>query len=583
MPTTLAATHLDLGANLAGDQCVFRVWAPNARKLELRLRGHNDDHEMRREPDGCFALTLPARAGEKYFYIVDGGKPVPDPVSRFLPEGVHGPTEIVDPESFQWSDNAWPGLELRDAIIYELHVGAFTPPGTFDGVIERLDYLKKLGVTMLEIMPVTAFPGERNWGYDGVSPYAVQASYGGPAGLKRLVNAAHRAGLSVMLDVVYNHLGHEGNYLRMFGPYFTSRHQTPWGDAINYDGPGCDGVRRYVIENALYWIREYHLDGLRLDAVQTIHDNSPRHILAEIQERVQSLARDLGRHVLVIAETDANDPKLIRPAKEHGYGLDALWSDDFHHAVHALFTGERHGYYQDFGQPRQIARTLEEGFCFTGELFKFWGKPRGAPPTGIPLERHIFCIQNHDQVGNRAKGERLSHLLPLGACKVAAALLLLAPETPLLFMGEEYGETAPFQYFTSYGDADLARAVSEGRRREFKDFNWEEIPDPQDPATFARSKLHWQQARDENEMLRWYRSLIALRKKYLSGSERTCRDEILGDSAAIRVELFAPDPKLIVVASLKPGANLPLTENGWNVVLENERDGYETRVVLRNK
>ena len=578
MPTTLAATHLDLGANLSGGRCTFRVWAPAAQKLQLRLRGQN--HEMRREQGSFFSLAIPARAGDKYFYIVDGGNPVPDPVSRSLPEGVHGPTEIVDPEDFSWSDEIWRGLTLRDAIIYELHVGTFTPFGTFDAVIERLDYLKKLGVTMLELMPVAAFPGERNWGYDGVSPYAVQASYGGPAGLKRLVNAAHRAGLGVTLDVVYNHLGHEGNYLRTFGPYFTSRHQTPWGDAVNYDGQGAEGVRRYVIENALYWIREYHLDGLRLDAVQTIYDDSPRHILAEIQERVQSLAHDLGRHVLVIAETDANDPKLIRGVKEKGYGLDAVWSDDFHHAIHALLTGERSGYYQDFGQPQQIARALEKGFVFQGEHFNFWGKPRGAPATGIPLERHVFCIQNHDQVGNRAKGERLAALLSPGACKVAAAPLLLAPETPLLFMGEEYGETAPFQYFTSYGDRELARAVSEGRRREFKDFSWDEVPDPQDPATFARSKLHWEQASEENERLRWYRTLIALRKRYLSGAERTSRAEILNENS-IRMELFAGGHKLILMASLKPGATLPAPDQGAKLLLHNSQDGFDLTLSLQ--
>lgn len=575
MPTTLAASQLDLGANLLGDgKCAFRVWAPNARKLQLRLR--DQDHDMRRESGDFFSITLAARAGEKYFYIVDGGKAVPDPVSRFLPEGVHGPTDIVDPESFSWSDENWLGLELRDAIIYELHVGTFTPAGTFDGVIERLDYLKKLGVTMLELIPVAAFPGERNWGYDGVSPYAVQASYGGPTGLKRLVNAAHRVGLGVMLDVVYNHLGHEGNYLSLFGPYLTSCHQTPWGDAINYDAEGSKGVRRYIIENALYWIREYHLDGLRLDAVQTILDDSPLHIVAEIQQCVQSLAHDLGRHVLVIAETDANDPKLIRPVKENGFGLAAVWSDDFHHAIHALLTGERRGYYQDFGRPEQITRALEQGFVFQGEHFNFWGKPRGAPPSGIPLERHVFCIQNHDQVGNRAKGERLSYLLPAGACKVAAALLLLGPETPLLFMGEEYSETAPFQYFTSYGDPDLARAVSEGRRREFKDFSGNEVPDPQDPATFARSKLHWEQATERNEMLRWYHTLIALRRVYLTEVNRTCRAEIL--DGAIRVQLPVRDPRLMLLASLTPGAKLGNAAQDWKVILENNEDGYSIEI-----
>ncbi|HLI64529.1 MAG TPA: alpha-amylase family glycosyl hydrolase, partial [Terriglobales bacterium] len=320
---------------------------------------------MRRDGEDFIATTM-ASAGDRYVYVLEDGCAVPDPVSRFLPEGVHGPTEIVDPSAFRWSDDAWRGLDLREYVIYELHVGAFTPEGTFDAAITKLPYLKDLGVTVIELMPVAAFPGVRGWGYDGVSPYAVQASYGGPEGLKRLVDAAHHAGLAVMLDVVYNHLGPEGNYLPRFGPYFTVRHKTPWGDAINYDGEGCAGVRHYVVENALYWIREYHLDGLRLDAVQTIKDDSGKHIVAEIQQRVQELAGELGRRVSVIAETDENDSRYVKPASAGGYGLDAIWSDDFHHAVHAFFTGERQGYYQDFGVPVQIARALSEGYVFQG-------------------------------------------------------------------------------------------------------------------------------------------------------------------------------------------------------------------------
>ena len=364
-----------LGANLAGDSCDFRVWAPSAQTVTLRLINDQGSHDWpMQSSDGYFTLQAFARPGDKYFYIVDQNKPVPDPVSRLLPEGVHGPTEIVDPERFPWTDSAWRGLPLRDYVIYELHIGTFTPEGTFDAAIAKLPYLKKLGITVIEIMPVAAFPGTRNWGYDGVSPYAVQASYGGPDGLKRLVNAAHAIGLAVMLDVVYNHLGNEGNYLRLFGPYFTGKHQTPWGEAINYDQPGCEGVRRYFAENALYWIREYHMDGLRLDAVQTIKDDSPRHILAEIKADVAALATELGRHVCVIAETDENDANIVRPAEAGGYGLDAIWSDDFHHAIHAFFTGERKGYYQDFGRARADRPRAHAWLCLSGRAIPVLGR-----------------------------------------------------------------------------------------------------------------------------------------------------------------------------------------------------------------
>src|SRR5438874_1817898 len=447
------------GATVACDKVEFRIWAPKLEQLSVEVNGSKV--ELRRDEAGIFCGTAKSKAGDRYCYLI-GERRLPDPVSRFLPEGVHGHTEIVDPEAFIWSDESWTGLSFHEYIIYELHIGTFSPEGTFDGVIKKLDHLHSLGVTVIEIMPVGAFPGSRNWGYDGVSLYAVQASYGGPEGLRRLVDAAHAHGLGVMLDVVYNHLGNEGNYLRLFGPYFTDRHKTPWGDAVNYDQAGCEGVRQYVVENALYWIREYHLDGLRLDAVQTIEDTSPKHILAEIVENVAALSAELGRQVCVIAETDKNDEKLVRP-RNGGYGLDAVWSDDFHHAVHAFFTGERKGYYQDFGGPQQIVRALNEGFVFQGEPFRFWkGRPRGTSSAEMPAPAHVICIQNHDQVGNRAYGERLTALIPRGARMVAAALLLLAPETPLLFMGQEFDEPHPFQFCTDYSDPVLQKAVSAG-------------------------------------------------------------------------------------------------------------------------
>ncbi len=579
---TLVAKNLAYGATLRDGEAEFRVWAPAARRITLRLVGRGD-FPMRGDEDGSFALTLAARAGDRYFYRVGEHSPVPDPVSRLLPEGVHGPTEIVDQDAFSWTDQSWYGLDLRDYLIYELHVGTFTPEGTFDAAIARLPYLKELGISVIEIMPVAAFPGARNWGYDGVSPYAVQATYGGPDGLKRLVDAAHRTGLGVMLDVVYNHLGNEGNYLRLFGPYFTAMHQTPWGEAINYDQPGSEGVRRYVIENALYWIREYHLDGLRLDAIQTIRDDSRPHIVQEIAREAHRLGRELGREVCVIAETDENRAEYVRTETEGGFGLDAVWSDDFHHAVHALLTGERAGYYQDFGRREQIVRALNEGFVFQGEHFNFWDAPRGDSPQGVPLYRHVICTQNHDQVGNRARGERLTALVPHGARKLTAALLLLAPHTPLLFMGQEYDESAPFQFFTDYADPALQKAVSEGRRREFKDFKWEDVPDPQDAATFARSKLRLPVASCQlppanREMLEWYRQLIALRKRLVASGPRTCRAE--SRDGAVILQVPADDPKLIISAEL-PGGSPFGCPAGWKRAMTTEEDGYRLAIYER--
>ncbi len=569
---------LMFGAQLVGDRAEFRVWAPAARAVLLRMED-GPTFAMERLEDGTYFTRRPVHAGQRYFYQVDDNPPVPDPVSRLLPEGVHGPTEIVDADAFRWTDAAWRGTDYAEYVLYELHVGTFTPAGDFNGVIARLPYLKQLGVTAIEIMPVNAFPGRRNWGYDGVSPYAVQASYGGPDGLKRLVDAAHAQGLAVVLDVVYNHLGNEGNYLRLFGPYFTSRHQTPWGEAVNFDSEGCEGVRRYFIENALYWVREYHMDGLRLDAIQTIKDASPYHIVEEISDRVHSLAGELGRRVSVIAEDDENNARLLRP-KPAGSGLQGVWSDDFHHAVHTVLTGESDGYYQDFGRREQIVKSLNEGFVFQGEPFKYWNNaPRGSVPREVPLPAHVICIQNHDQVGNRARGERLGHLVNGGARRMAAALMLLAPETPLLFMGEEYDEAAPFQFFTDYGDPKLQEAVRQGRRKEFSGFRWEDVPDPQDPATFERSKLHWAHATDENAMLCWYRQLLALRRAYVLPGPRTCRAELRGGNLVLQVP--RDEPRLLLLAAF-PDASPLSPPDGWRPALVAHEDGYRIAVHQRH-
>lgn len=573
-----------LGARLVGEACEFRVWAPTAKSVVLRLWNQRRQQDLPMQSLGeHFEVRIEARAGDRYLYIVDGGKPVPDPVSRLLPEGVHGSTEIVDPEKFVWSDQQWRGLPLTRYIIYELHLGTFTPQGTLDAAAEKLPYLKQLGISVIELMPVAAFPGSHNWGYDGVSPYAVHAAYGGPEGLRRFVNAAHALGLGVVLDVVYNHLGNEGNYLRLFGSYFTDQHHTPWGEAINYDQVCCQGVRDYVVQNALYWIREYHLDGLRLDAVQTIFDDSPIHILAEIKKRVAELAGELGRQVCVIGETDQNDAKLVRPPAQDGYGLDALWSDDFHHAVHAFFTGERQGYYQDFGRPEQIAAALNDGFVYQGQPSSFWnGQPRGTAATDLPPPVHVICLQNHDQVGNRAGGERFTVLIPRGARFLAAALLLLAPETPLLFMGQEYDETNPFLFFTDYGDPHLQKAVSEGRRHEFRAFGAPDEPlsDPQDPATFVRSKLNWQLAEGDNPMLTWYRALLELRKKYLIEGERTCKAEFA--DGVIHLDVPGERPKVKVLARIQGAGPLPEPGPGWERAMEHTEDGYSVSVFVKS-
>jgi maltooligosyltrehalose trehalohydrolase len=564
-----------------GSNAEFRVWAPHCESVTVKFEDGRE-FGLEGDRDGTFSGTAPARVGDRYFLIPKSPQnanslAVPDPVSRYLPEGLHGPTEIVNPDAFPWGDERWRGLPLEQYIIYELHTGTFTPEGTFEAIIPKLEYLKSLGVTAIELMPVAAFPGARGWGYDGASHYAVQASYGGPDGLKKLVNAAHERGLAVVLDVIYNHLGPEGNYLRFFGPYFTDHHKTPWGDAINYDDAGSEYVRRHFIDNALYWVREYHVDALRLDAVQTIKDDSPQHIVAEIADEVHALGRELGRTVCVIAETDENDSRYVRSRDENGFGLDAIWSDDFHHAIHTLLTGENKGYYRDYGRADQLVRTLNEGFAFQGEHFEYWGKPRGDSSAGIPMPAHVFCIQNHDQIGNRAIGERLSHLVPRGAAKLAAALLLLSPATPMLFMGEEFAETAPFQFFTDFTDPQLQRAVSEGRRHEFADFDWTDVPDPQSPETFARSRLHWELASDDNDMLRWYRRLIELRKHYVLPNQRLALAR--SREGAVIMRSPRPNPVLMVVAEW-PGS-IPFEDQPcWTRILENDEDGYRVRVFM---
>ncbi len=499
---------------------LWRVWAPKARHVELVLiDGGRRLVSMEPEGDGYFRhAEAGVPDGQRYAYRLDDGPERPDPCSLWQPDGVHGPSAVVRTERFAWSDAGWRGVRREDLVFYELHVGSFTPAGTFEAIIPRLADLRELGVTAVELMPVGQFPGGRNWGYDGVHPYAAQNSYGGPHGLWRLVDACHGAGLAVFLDVVYNHLGPEGNYLGEFGPYFTDHYRTPWGSAVNFDGAGSDAVRDHVIDNARMWLEEFHIDGLRLDAVHAIYDLGARHILRGIKEAADGAARRRGWPAEVVAESDLNDPRLLWPPERGGCGLDAQWADDFHHAVHAYLTGERRGYYRDYGAARQLARAMESPYLFAGDYSAFRGRKHGAPADGLAGDRFVVCLHNHDQVGNRARGERLSELLGRpDKRRLAVSLLLLSPYLPLLFMGEEYGEEAPFPFFCSFGDAALVEAVRQGRRREFAEFAESGIvPDPHGEATFAAARLsfQWPEGTPHAALRRLYRDLLAARREW---------------------------------------------------------------------
>jgi maltooligosyltrehalose trehalohydrolase len=448
---------------------------------------------MTGEGRGYFHKRVPGVAeGQRYAYRLDGGPERPDPSSLWQPDGVHSPSAVVRPERFARTDRGWKGVAREDLVFYELHVGTFTPQGTFEAIIPRLESLRRLGVTALELMPVAQFPGTRNWGYDGVFPYAAQNSYGGPQGLARLVDACHGHGLAVFLDVVYNHFGPEGNYTGEYGPYVTDRYRTPWGMAVNYDGPGSDAVRDFVLDNVRMWLDEFHFDGLRLDAVHAIYDLGARHLLRAIEDVADDVAAQADRKIHIVAESDLNDPRLLLPPERGGYGLDAQWSDDFHHAVHSHLTGERQGYYADFGPAQDLTRVLEQPFLYAGTYSPSRDRTHGASPEGLTGDRFVVCIQNHDQVGNRARGDRLGTLLEPSAQRLAASLLLLSPHLPLLFMGEEYGERNRFPFFCSFSDPQLIQNVREGRRREFEAFSWQgEVPDPQAETTFASARLSW--------------------------------------------------------------------------------------------
>ena len=507
----------------------FRVWAPAATEVSLHVEGR----DVPASPDageGWWTAEADAAHGTRYGWRLDGDDPRPDPRSRWQPDGVHG-LSAVDDADFAWSDDAWHGFHLPGAVLYELHVGTFTPAGTFDGVIERLPHLVDLGIDAIELLPVAAFPGDRGWGYDGVDLFAAHHAYGGPDGLRRLVDAAHAAGIGVVLDVVYNHLGPDGNHLGAFGPYFSETHQTNWGAAVNLDGPGSDEVRRFVIDNACMWLEDFHIDGLRLDAVHALVDDSALHVLEQLATEVATLSAHVARPCWLIAESDRNDPHYVRPLEAGGFGLDAAWADEWHHALHAVLAGETSGYYEDFGSLDELATAVRRAWVYAGEYSVHRRRRHGRPPTGIAGHRFVISVQNHDQIGNRATGDRLGATVSPQRLRIAAALMLTSPFTPMLFQGEEWNASSPFQYFTDHQDAELGEAVSNGRRNEFRSFGWdpEQVPDPQDPATHRRSVLDWDEVEEPEhaDLLRWYRACIRLRRSRPELTDGRWEDQVV--------------------------------------------------------
>ncbi len=563
--------HLEFGARPVPSGGVqFRVWSPLTKSLSVKVKAPREIVVPMESSDGVFAATVSDLvAGADYLYVIDGSKERPDPVSRFQPHDVHGSSRVVDPYAFRWTDSEWRGLALEDYVIYEFHVGTFTPQGTFDSTIGKLAHLRDTGITAMELMPVAQFPGARNWGYDGVFPYAVQSTYGGPDGLKRLVDAAHRIGLAVIMDVVYNHLGPEGNYLPDFMPCLSHRYKSPWGEALNYDGPYSYGMRRYVIENSMYWLTEYHIDALRLDAVHSILDFGAKQVLAELSEQFHAQAAKLGRKAFLIAESDLDDVRVIRSRAEGGWGMDGQWSDAFHHSVHTALTGDHHGYFEDYDGLADLRKAILEGYVYDWRFSKFRKRFHGSSSKDRPGSQFVISTQNHDQIANALSGKRPITLTSPGLEKVSAALLICAPNIPMLFMGQEYGATSVFTYFTDFQDRDLGKAVSEGRRKEYEAFLGKGFIDPQSPEAFESSKLDWKEAEQplHQEMLKFHRDLLALRREHECLSN--CRKDLCSvefDQAARWMTLERRDESgqfAIIVCNLdnKP-AQIPIQSRG---------------------
>ncbi len=570
--------HTPLGARALGNgETRFRVWVPDADHVSLVLLGDPERTvPMVPEGRGYHVLTVGADPGTLYLYELQGGLRRPDPASHFQPEGVDGPSAVVDHTTFSWNDRPWYGLPLRDYVIYEMHVGTFTEEGTFDAVIDHLDELRDLGVTAIEAMPVAQFPGARNWGYDGVFPYAPQDSYGGPAGLRRLVDACHRRGMAFVLDVVYNHLGPEGCYLDDFGPYFTDRYHTPWGRALNFDGAGSDEVRSFFIGNALSWFEDYHVDALRLDAVHAILDTSALPFLEELAIETSELSERLNRRLHLIAESADNDARIIAPRALGGFGLDAQWNDDFHHALYALVTGERTGHYADYGSLSHLARAMRDGYVYQGEYSRYRRRRHGRSSRHRGAERFVVFSRNHDQIGNRMLGDRLTTRISFEEMKLAAGALLLSPYIPLLFMGEEYGETAPFRYFVSHSDPDLVEAIRRGRAEDFAGFGWEgEPPDPQAEETFTASKIDrtLRTKGDHARLWDYYRELLRLRSDIpaLGGGKEEMAVSYDERSGLLALHRWSSGDEVVVLLHFGPEeVEVPFPEprGTWNLIAD---------------
>ncbi len=509
---------MKIGANYLGNnQCEFTVWGPTLKQVAVQLVSP-DKHliPMQKSADGYWQTTATdIPPGTLYTYQLEAKSDWPDPASKYQPQGVHSPSQVIDENAFTWTDTDWQGVPLAETIIYELHVGTFTQAGTFEAIIPQLTKLKELGINAIEIMPVAQFPGDRNWGYDGVYPYAVQNSYGGPEGFKKLINACHKQGISVILDVVFNHLGPEGNYLSQFAPYFTSKYVSIWGTPLNFDDAYSDGVRNYFIENALYWFRDYHIDGLRIDAIQAIFEVSARPFLEELSDATTDLSQQLGKQLYLIAESDLNDVRTLRSKELGGFGLSAQWCDDFHHALHTLLTGENDRYYQDFGKCEHLEKAFKESFVYSGQYAPHRKRKHGNSAKDQPADQFIVFSQTHDQIGNRILGDRLSKIVDFEALKLAAATVLISPYIPFLFMGEEYGEESPFLYFVSHSDENLIEAIRKDKQQEFKIFEGRgEFQDPQSPESFQKCKLNWEkQTAGKHKILwEWHQHLIKLRR-----------------------------------------------------------------------
>ncbi len=588
---------MTLGANYQEDDfCTFVVWAPRAEIVELKLyTPHEKTLPMHRIGKGYWKIEADAISpGTTYMYALDRDTVRPDPASHFQPEGVHKPSQVIDHTTFNWQDDSWRGLDIADYVIYELHTGTFTPGGTFHAIIPKLDELKDTGITAIELMPVGQFPGERNWGYDAVYPYAIQNSYGTPDELKNLINECHNRKMAVIMDVVYNHLGPEGNYLRDFGAYFTEKYTTPWGEAVNYDDEHSDEVKKYFIDNAIYWFEKFHIDALRLDAVHAIYDMSAKHFLHCLSDRTKECSRKHKRKFYLIAESDLNDIRIIRPPELGGYGLDAQWSDDFHHSLHALFTGEKSGYYKDFGSIEHLAKSLKDGFVYDGQYSEFRLRSHGNSSRERPAEQFVICSQNHDQVGNRMLGERLSTLLSFEKLKLIAGLLIASPYVPLIFMGEEYGEENPFQYFVSHSDPGLIEAVRRGRSEEFSEFHAVgEAPDPQDDGTFERSKLDHSKKNNGHHkiLLEFYKKLLTLRRQIPALSTLSKNNlDVFGfeNDRVLVMRRWKDNDHILVVFNMNADSvtvKLLAYRKKWQMVIDSSAhewggNGYTTETVL---